>query len=62
MKENGVDYEPLLTITDKDIEEWGVDGTPQKGRITLNEFIDRGIYQVKEPKEITLDSLLMRIL
>ena len=47
VKENGVDYEPLVTITGKDLKDWGVDGTPQKGRITLNEFIDRGIYQVK---------------
>ncbi|WP_057761515.1 molybdopterin-dependent oxidoreductase [Cytobacillus praedii] len=46
MKENGVDYEPLCTITAQDIKEWGVEGTPQKGRITLKEFVDTGIYQV----------------
>ena len=51
MKENGVDYEPLLTITSKDISEWGVIGTPQKGRIPLNEFINNGIYQVKRSKD-----------
>lgn len=46
MKENGVDYEPLCTITAQDIKEWGVEGTPQKGRIPLKEFVDTGIYQV----------------
>lgn len=46
MKDNGVDYEPLCTITAHDIKEWGVEGTPQKGRIPLKEFVDTGIYQV----------------
>jgi anaerobic dimethyl sulfoxide reductase subunit A len=49
--ENGVDYEPLLTITSKDISEWAVQGTPQTGRITLNEYINTGIYQVKRSKD-----------
>lgn len=44
--ENGEDYEPLLTITEKDINEWEVQGIPQKGRITLNEFLTRGSYQI----------------
>lgn len=46
VKEDGVNYEPLCTITEEDIKEWGVEGTPQQGRIPLQEFIDRGIYQV----------------
>ena len=33
MKDNGVDYEPLCTITAQDIKEWGVEGKPQQGRI-----------------------------
>lgn len=44
--ENGVDFEPLCTITEQDIKEWGVEGTPQQGRIPLKEFVDTGIYQV----------------
>lgn len=44
--DNGVDYEPLCTITAGDIKEWGVEGTPQKGRIPLKQFVDTGIYQV----------------
>ncbi|MEQ6378273.1 molybdopterin-dependent oxidoreductase [Bacillaceae bacterium S4-13-56] len=43
----GVNFEPLLTITAKDIAEWGVEGKPQKGRISLQEFIDKGIYQIE---------------
>ncbi len=43
----GNDFETLVTITADDIAEWGVDGTPQTGRITLKEFQEKGIYQVK---------------
>lgn len=46
VKENGVDYEPLCTITTADIKEMGVVGKPQKGRIPLKQFIEQGIYQV----------------
>ncbi|WP_248737056.1 molybdopterin-dependent oxidoreductase [Neobacillus rhizosphaerae] len=50
VKENGKDFEPLCTITAKDIQEWGVKGTPQQGRIGLKEFLDVGIYQVPRKK------------
>lgn len=40
------EYEPLLTITQEDIDEWGVEGEPQTGRITLKEFRKSGYYQV----------------
>ncbi|MFA5536361.1 MAG: molybdopterin-dependent oxidoreductase, partial [Bacillota bacterium] len=43
-------YEPLVTITQSDIKEWGVHGSPQKGRIGLQEFLDKGIYQVERKK------------
>jgi len=39
------EYETLLTITAEDIAEWGVEGEPQKGRITLKEFQKAGYYQ-----------------
>lgn len=45
--ENGVDFEPLVTVTEEDIEQWGVEGTPQQGRITIQELFDRGGYQVQ---------------
>jgi len=47
ISEDGKSYSPLVTITAKDIAEWGVQGEPQKGKVGLQEFIDRGIYQVK---------------
>jgi anaerobic dimethyl sulfoxide reductase subunit A len=46
IKNDGSGMEPLVTITDADISEWGVKGKPQTGRITLKEFKDKGIYQV----------------
>jgi len=46
MKEDGTGYEPLLTITEEDIKELDVEGKPQKGRITLKEFKEKGVYQV----------------
>jgi anaerobic dimethyl sulfoxide reductase subunit A len=46
IKEDGSGYEPLLTITAADIAEMGVEGEPQTGRITLQEFKERGVFQV----------------
>ncbi len=42
----GTGMEPLVTITANDIAEWGVEGTPQQGRITIKEFKEAGVYQV----------------
>lgn len=42
----GTDMETLVTITAKDIAEWGVEGVPQQGRITLKDFMETGVYQV----------------
>ena len=47
MKADGSGMETLLTITDKDIADWGVTGKPQTGRITLPEFVEKGVYQVE---------------
>lgn len=46
IKSNGTDREPLLSITADDIAEMGVEGEPQSGRITLQEFKENGIYAV----------------
>lgn len=40
-------FEPLLTITKEDIAEMGVEGEPQNGRITYQEFKEAGIYRVQ---------------
>ncbi|BBB89586.1 MAG TPA: molybdopterin-dependent oxidoreductase [Methylomusa anaerophila] len=45
--DNGQDYEKLVTITEEDIEELGVTGKPQTGRIAFREFREKGIYQVQ---------------
>lgn len=47
VKDDGVTYEPLVTITDQDIKDWDVTGKPQQGRITLKEFQEKGTYQVE---------------
>ena len=44
--EDGSGFEPLLTLTEADFNELGAVGTPQSGRITYQEFKERGIYQV----------------
>src|SRR5690606_31743707 len=46
ISEDGKGREPLLTITKEDIEEMGVEGEPQQGRITLKEFREAGVYTV----------------
>ncbi|AOM83570.1 molybdopterin-dependent oxidoreductase [Salisediminibacterium beveridgei] len=47
INEAGTDYEPLVTITQEDISEWGVEGEPQQGRITIAELEEKGVYQVE---------------
>ncbi|MFS8629845.1 MAG: molybdopterin-dependent oxidoreductase, partial [Bacillales bacterium] len=51
IKEDGTGYEPLVTITQKDIDEWGVEGKPQQGRIPLKEFLEKGVYQAELKKD-----------
>ncbi|NLG98440.1 MAG: molybdopterin-dependent oxidoreductase [Chloroflexi bacterium] len=46
IKDDASGYEPLVTITAEDIAEWGVEGEPQTGRISLKEFLEKGVYQV----------------
>lgn len=44
---DGETYEPLITITEKDIQEWGIQGKPQQGKIALPDLMEQGVYQVK---------------
>jgi anaerobic dimethyl sulfoxide reductase subunit A len=46
LKSDGVTRETLVTITADDIAEMGVEGEPQTGRITVAEFMEKGIYAV----------------
>jgi anaerobic dimethyl sulfoxide reductase subunit A len=47
IKSDASGYETLLTITADDIAKMGVEGQPQTGRVSLQEFIDKGVYQVE---------------
>lgn len=52
VKEGSItEFEPLVTITEADIAKWGVTGTPQSGRIGLDEFVKNGGYQVKRTND-----------
>ena len=44
---DGSGFEPLVTITKEDLQEMGVDGTPQRGRISYQELKEKGVYQVE---------------
>jgi anaerobic dimethyl sulfoxide reductase subunit A len=46
MKTDGSGMETLVTITDKDIADYGVTGKPQTGRVAFAEFMAKGVYQV----------------
>lgn len=50
MGDDGKTFEPLVTITEEDLKAFGVEGVPQKGRITVREFKEKGIYHIpREP-------------
>ncbi len=50
IKEDGKTWEPLVTITEKDIASLGVEGKPQEGRIPFAELKEKGIFQIpREP-------------
>lgn len=42
-----MEYKPLLTITQEDIDELGVEGEPQEGKMTLAEFKEKGFYKTE---------------
>lgn len=41
------EFGTFLTITQDDISSWGVEGKPQDGVISLNEFLEKGVYKVE---------------
>ena len=46
IKEDGKEWENLVSITKDDIKEWGVEGEPQDGRVPISQFIEDGMYRV----------------
>ncbi len=49
-------YAPLLTITQEDIDELGVEGTPQEGIMTVSEFKEKGCFKIPRTKGDALTS------
>jgi len=43
-------YAPLLTITQEDIDEFGVEGAPQEGLMTIAEIKDKGFHKVNRSR------------
>ena len=43
--EDGLTYKPLVTITQEDIDAWGVMGEPQEGVIAMADLLAQGKYQ-----------------
>ena len=54
------EYVPLVTITDEDIKKAGVNGKPQKGKISYSEFRSKGIYHVKRKKNDGYNHIVMQ--
>ena len=46
MGDDGKTLEPLVTITPDDLKTFDVAGEPQSGRITVQEFKEKGIYHI----------------
>lgn len=49
-------YAPLLTITQEDIDELGVEGVPQEGIMTVAEFKEKGFFKIPRSKGDALTS------
>ena len=50
-------YAPLLTITQDDIDELGVEGAPQEGLMTVAEFKEKGMFKIPRKKDDSLTSV-----
>lgn len=46
IKDDASGFEPLVTITEQDIKDFGVEGVPQQGRIGIKEFKEQGMYSI----------------
>lgn len=52
-----MDYRPLLTITQEDIDALGVEGAPQEGIMTVAELKEKGCYKTQRQKGDKLTSV-----
>ncbi len=46
IKEDGKTWENLVSVTESDIKEWGVEGEPQEGRVPISKYMEDGLYRV----------------
>lgn len=51
MDEDGKTYKTLVTITQDEIDAWGVEGSPQEGIIGLKDVLEQGYYQVSRKSD-----------
>jgi anaerobic dimethyl sulfoxide reductase subunit A len=42
---------PLCTISQEDLDRYEVEGTPQEGAVSLEKFLDDGVYRVKRSSD-----------
>ena len=47
IKEDGKSWENLVSITEDDIKEWGVEGRTQEGRVPIAKYMEDGLYRVE---------------
>ncbi|MDR1421436.1 MAG: molybdopterin-dependent oxidoreductase [Coriobacteriales bacterium] len=47
LDEKTLTYGPLVTITQEDIDSYGVEGEPQEGVVGFREVLDKGMYQLQ---------------
>lgn len=47
LNENNEDWDNLVSITQEDLDELGVEGTPQEGRVPILQFKRDGIYTIE---------------
>jgi anaerobic dimethyl sulfoxide reductase subunit A len=58
-KPDGVEYEPLLTITQADLDHYGLKGKPQEGRVPIQEFMETGYYRfMRKPNDNHVNNYL----
>lgn len=48
--DNGSGFEPIASVTQEDLDRYGVEGKPQEGKIPFEQFLDDGIYRVTRSK------------
>lgn len=51
------EYAPLLTITQEDIDEYGVESEPQEGLMTIAELKEKGLYKTQRQRGDSLTNI-----